>query len=100
MKNSFIYLIFVFLILNAFDSYGQAIDPHRGLTVIRFLNFTPASINAGYPVVDSSVSILGTIREDSLLLYCRDNHITYLELYDVRFSDTMIQELFCRMVSG
>jgi hypothetical protein len=77
-----------------FPSYSlaQSRDPHRGLTVTRFLQFTPASINSGYPRVSLSFSILGTAREDSLLSYARDNHITYLEIYDLhrvfRYNDS------------
>ena len=82
MKNltalPILFFIFCFNQLN-----GQAVDPHRGLTVTQFLNFTPTSENNGYPRVAASFSILGTPKEDSLLEYAKQNHITYLELYDV-----------------
>ena len=82
MKNltalPMLFFIFCFNQLN-----GQAVDPHRGLTVTQFLNFTPTSENNGYPRVAASFSILGTPKEDSLLEYAKQNHITYLELYDV-----------------
>ncbi len=62
------------------------------MTVTNFLNFTPHSINSGYPRVTAAFSILGTNKEDSLLSYARDNHITYLELYDLyrvfRYNDS------------
>ena len=84
MRKTFFAVIFILSFITQFYSYGQATDPHRGLTVTKLIRFTPASINSGgTPIVDISNTILGTPREDSLLSYCRDNHITYLELYDM-----------------
>ena len=85
-------LINLFFLFFTSQLFSQATDPHRGLTVTKFLNLTPASINNGYPRVAVSFTILGTPKEDSLLEYAMQNHITYLELYDVyrafRYNDS------------
>lgn len=75
---SLIVIIFYPIKVNA-----QEKNPHRGLTVIHFIGFTPASINNGSAEVSLPFTVLGTDREDSLLAYARDNHITHLELYDL-----------------
>ena len=67
-------------------------DPHRGMYIDKFLNFNTNSINNGAAFVDSSNSILSVDvnhdgiyeKEDRLLSYCRDNHITSIVLYDLR----------------
>ncbi len=81
--KTLVLLINLFFLLFTNQLFSQATDPHRGLTVTKFLKFTPASENNGSPRVAASFTILGTPKEDSLLEYAMQNHITYLELYDV-----------------
>lgn len=56
--------------------FAQATDPHRGLYVD---DFALASANGN---LIPAFSILGqSAKEDSLLLFCKENHITYITLY-------------------
>ena len=80
-------LLFFFLITSQ-CSFGQLAperDPHRGLYFDRFLKTTSSG------KVDTAFSYLGIDnnndgifeKEDSVLRYCAENHITYLALYDM-----------------
>src|SRR5215203_4518800 len=84
MKTKATLLSALLLIVNFYNLNAQAVDPHRGFQVGHFASFTPESINAGYGQLNLNFSILGnTQREDSLLQYACDNHITSLGLYDL-----------------
>lgn len=67
-------------------------NPHRGIYVDKFFYIDPISWNnGGTYYLQPQMSILGTDlnhdgifeKEDSLLSYCRDNHITYILLMDL-----------------
>ncbi len=62
----------------------NVIGHQRGIYVDDFINLIPSSIDPDENI-DISNSILGNIlREDELLKYCMENHITYLTLYNMR----------------
>ncbi len=75
--------VFVLNFILFSNCFAQSHDPHRGMTVTNFLTLTPASINNGIGKVSIPFTVLGTPKEDSLLTYARENHITHLELYGV-----------------
>ncbi|MFN8181156.1 MAG: T9SS type A sorting domain-containing protein [Bacteroidota bacterium] len=90
--NSFLRLIFLLLCVPV-DASSQAHDPNRGMLCGNFASFTPKSLNDGYPKLNLDFSVLGNVaREDSLLEYAREHHITSLSLYDLypvfRYNDT------------
>lgn len=82
-------ILLVFSVLYTFASIAQVApeaNPHRGLYVDHFLKTT----NAG--VMDPAFSILAVDtnrdgifeKEDALLQYCSENHVTYIALYDMQ----------------
>ena len=74
-----LFTLFSIGILSA--SYGQT-DPGRGMYVNRF--FRTSTNQSGTVIVDPNYSILSIpAKEDSLLKYAHDHHVTYLILYDV-----------------
>ncbi len=81
MKKIFI----VFHLISIFNSFElqaqiiQSLDHPRGLYVNRFFCF-----NSGTNTQNTNTSILGNVaKENELLQYCMDNHITYITLFDV-----------------
>lgn len=90
--NSFLRLLLLLLCIPV-DASSQAHDPNRGMLCGNFASFTPKSLNDGYPKLNLDFSVLGnSAREDSLLEYAREHHITSLSLYDLypvfRYNDT------------
>ena len=85
MKQLFI-LLFLFPFLNSYAQFPDESDPHRGIYVDRF-----AKRLQGGNVYDQNFSILAADlnrdgifeKEDALLQYCAENHITDIELYDL-----------------
>lgn len=77
----------LFLGLNSSAQFPDESDPHRGLYVDRFAKRLQGASN----VYDPNFSILAADqnrdgifeKEDSLLRYCSENHITTIELYDL-----------------
>jgi len=75
-----------FFSLHSYSQFPDESDPHRGLYVDRF-----AKKLQGANVYDPNFSILGADqnrdgifeKEDALLTYCAENHITTIELYDL-----------------
>ncbi len=89
-------LLLIFISTSAFSQNTPPLDPeanpHRGIYVDKFYYIDPISWNNGPPYnLQPQMSILGTDinhdgffeKEDALLSYCRDNHITYLLLLDL-----------------
>ncbi len=83
------YYLFALLVLSTTLSNAQFApesDPHRGIYLDHFLRFWPGTSN-----VDTSRSILGVDKdfdgifekEDAVLRYACENHITYLTMYDM-----------------
>lgn len=80
-------LSFLFQSFNSFCQYPAESDPHRGIYVDRFAKRLQGASN----VYDPNFSILGVDmdrnglfeKEDALLDYCSENHITTIELYDL-----------------
>ncbi len=85
MKNLLL-IPFLFLFLQSYCQMPPESDPHRGLYVDRF-----AKKLQGANVYDPNFSILAADsnrdgifeKEDALLKYCSENHITDIELYDL-----------------
>ncbi len=80
MKSTTAHLkVFILLFAILFVSLNKLLaqsDPHRGLYIDDFA-LSDASGN-----LLPTFSILGqTAKEDSVLLYCKENHITYITLY-------------------
>ena len=77
-------LAIAILIVRVSFCFGQLNHPGRGMYVDKFFQTT---INAsGQTIVNSARSIL-TIqsKEDELLLFAKENHITYLLFYDFHY---------------
>lgn len=69
------------LLLFCMQLFSQAHDPLRGLYIEKLLMLQPQSAGSGYPRIDLTQTFLGNAaKEDSLLNYCMENHITYLTL--------------------
>lgn len=96
MRNIKHILLLILFALNYLSCFAQPeiseSDPHRGMYVNRFLKYNTLTINSGSYEVDTSNSILGVDanfdgifeKEDRLLQYCMDNHITSIVLYELR----------------
>ena len=70
--------------LFCFCANAQIANSGRGMYVNRF--FRTAVNSIGAPIVDPNYSILSiAAKEDSLLQFAKDNHITYLILYDLYY---------------
>lgn len=86
MKIACSIFICLFFSLNANSQFSPESDPHRGFYLDHFLRFFP-----GTNTVDTSRSILGVDKdfdgifekEDAVLRYACENHITYLAMYDM-----------------
>jgi len=84
--KKFFTLIFILSFFNSYSQYPPESDPHRGLYVDKFAKRIQGG--SGY---DPSFSILAVDenrdgifeKEDALLNYCAENHITDIELYDL-----------------
>lgn len=77
-------LTLVFFLLSSAHTYAQIADSGRGMYVNRFFRTSVNSIGA--PIVDPNYSTLSIpAKEDSLLQFAKDNHITYLILYDLYY---------------
>ena len=84
-------IILIFLLTfnchSLFSQNATEPDPHRGMYIDKFVK-TPLSTSSR---IDSTFSILSVDanfdgvfeKEDSILKYASDNHITYLNLYDL-----------------
>src|SRR6187402_390432 len=79
-------ILFFFSAFNSFAQYPPESDPHRGMYVDKF-----AKRVQGSSAYDPKFSILAVDenrdgifeKEDALLTYCAENHITDIELYDL-----------------
>lgn len=85
--------LLLLIVSNPITVSCQSHDPHRGMQCGNFASFTPKSLNDGYPKLNINFSVLGyQAKEDSLLEYASQNHITSLSLYDLypvfRYNDT------------
>jgi hypothetical protein len=94
-----LYVLFTLLFIGILsDTYGQT-DPGRGMYVNRF--FRTSTNQSGTVIVDPNYSILSIQdKEDSLLKYAHDNHITYLILYDVHrvFGNATYENYLCAFI--
>ena len=96
MRNIKFLPLFVLFVLNNLLCFAQPdiseSDPHRGMYINRFLKYNTLTINSGANDIDTSNSILSIDvnhdgifeKEDRVLQYCLDNHITTIVLYDLR----------------
>src|SRR5262245_45467000 len=94
------YGLFILLAFGLFsDGFSQINEPGRGMYVNRF--FRTSANQSGNVIIYPNYSILGIqSKEDSLLTYARDNHITYLILYDLHrlFGDAQYESLLCSFI--
>ena len=87
MPHIYTLAFFLFFVLKIFAQLPPETDPHRGMYVDRFLK---TNINNS-SVVEPAFSILSVDtnsdgifeKEDAVLQYACENHITYLALYDM-----------------
>jgi hypothetical protein len=82
-----------------FQSYAQLNHAGRGMYVSNF--FKTAVTSGGIEIIDPNYSVLNiTTKEDSLLLYAKNNHITYLILYDLHrvFGNTTYENYLCAFI--
>lgn len=95
-----IIFLFLFLSLIFFKSSAQFTHAGRGMYVDKF--FRTAKNTSGATVVNPVFSILGVeAKEDSLLNYARENHITYLILYDLHyiFGNATFENYLCAFIT-
>jgi hypothetical protein len=86
MKLVYSLVLFLCISFNAVCQFTPESDPHRGFYLDHFLRFF-----SGTNTVDTSRSILGVDKdfdgifekEDAVLQYACENHITYLAMYDM-----------------
>ncbi len=86
MKKYYFVLLLLFISFQSLAQFAPESDPHRGMYIDDFMKFYP-----GTSIVDTSRSTLGVDRnfdgifekEDAILQYACENHITYLALYDL-----------------
>lgn len=94
-KSVFLYLQILLCLVVKFTTAQPNLtesDPRRGMYVNKFVTYQTLTIYTGSNKLDTANSILGVDanhdgvfeKEDRLLEYCRDNHITSLVLYDLR----------------
>ncbi len=94
-----IIVLLTLLILLCFKSGAQLTHGGRGMYVDKF--FRTAINTSGQTVVNPVFSILGVpAKEDSLLKFAKENHITYLILYDLRyvFDDPVFEGYLCDFI--
>src|SRR6187200_1694512 len=85
MKRTLLFLL-LFSFISSFAQFPAESDPHRGMYVDKF-----AKRVQGSSAYDPIFSILAVDenhdgifeKEDALLNYCAENHITDIELYDL-----------------
>lgn len=74
-----IWFIILLIYLNPFQLQAQLTDVGRGIYVDKFLKFSSGT------TVDYNNTILGNpVKEAELLTYAKNNHVTYLILYDLQ----------------
>src|SRR5688572_12017974 len=86
MKH-FLLSVIIFLSLPSFPQFAPESNPHRGMYIDKFFK-TELGSNS---TVDPNFSILAVDmnrdgifeKEDAVLRYAAQNHITYLNLYDL-----------------
>lgn len=86
MNKFYLFALISFCAISAQAQFLPESDPHRGVYLDHFLRFWPGTSN-----VDTSRSILGVDKdfdgvfekEDAVLRYACENHITYLTMYDM-----------------
>jgi hypothetical protein len=84
------------LLLFSLNSSAQLTHGGRGMYVDKFFRTTVNT--SGSTIINQNHSILSiAAKEDSLLQYCKDNHITYLILYDLHyvFGNTTYESYLC-----
>jgi hypothetical protein len=93
-----LYVLFSIIFIGIFKTHAQS-DPERGMYVNRF--FRTSANTSGNVIVDPNYSILSIPeKEDSLLKYAHDHHITYLILYDVHrvFGNSVYENYLCSFI--
>jgi hypothetical protein len=86
MKKFYPALFLIFCSLQSFSQSPAEADPHRGMYIDLFLKLKP-----GNTVIDPVFSILSVDKnfdgifekEDAVLQYACENHITYIAMYDM-----------------
>ena len=100
--TGFCKIFFTFLVvvvIGQLQSSAQLNHTGRGMYVSRF--FKTAVVANGAEIIDPNYSILSIAsKEDSLLLYAKNNHITYLILYDLHrvFGNTAYENYLCAFI--
>ncbi len=91
--------IIAFLIFLSCSAAAQVAHSGRGMYVNRFFRTSVNSLGA--PIVDPNYSTLSiAAKEDSVLQFAKDNHITYLILYDLYyvFGNTTYENYLCAFI--
>jgi hypothetical protein len=92
-------LLFALLIFTSFSTLAQFTHSGRGMYVDHFFNTTVNS--SGNTIVNANLSILSIpAKEDQLLRYAQQNHITYLVLYDLHrvFGNSTYENYLCSFI--
>ncbi|HNS13544.1 MAG TPA: T9SS type A sorting domain-containing protein, partial [Bacteroidia bacterium] len=82
-------LLFILLCINQnlLAQFSPEPDPHRGMYVDKFYKTSLSSssiIDTAFTIIGVDVNFDGIFeKEDSILRYAAENHITYLNLYDL-----------------
>ncbi|REJ84275.1 MAG: hypothetical protein DWQ39_10235 [Bacteroidetes bacterium] len=94
-----IFFVFVYLILKSVLLFGQLPHSGRGLYVDKFFRSTNSP--SGSLIVDQNLSVLSvTQKENDLLQYAKDNHFTYLILYDLHrvLGNPLFESYLCNFI--
>lgn len=85
-----------FMLLMSHSAIAQFAHNGRGMYVDKF--FRTATDLSGNTIVDQNLSILSIAsKENALLSYAKENHITYLILYDLHrvFGNALYENYLC-----
>ena len=92
MKKNIYYTFLCFFVLNVFMVHSMLLaqvapesNPHRGMYLDHFLKILPSGeIDQAFSVLSVDTNRDGIFeREDAILEYCAQNHITYIAPYDM-----------------
>ena len=100
MKRILSTIVVLLLSIYLFPGYAQLTHSGRGMYVNSF--FDTAINGSGQQIINSATSILGvTAKENELLQYAKDNHITYLTLLGTHniFGNATWEALLCSFIN-
>ncbi len=111
MKNYKTFIAFISILFISLNANSQLLDHPRGMYVDRFFSFS-GDKEPGFHTaadIDRNITLLGDeVKENELLQYAKDHHITYLLLYDVHkfiydldmlYNGSTVGQLFCNFIS-